>query len=296
MLALMVSGAQSATIRCTSTWEEPSDPSRRANILAFFHPAFPPFGLCQTISIMGRIEKGDFAVFRDLYRSNHPALTQVHLISPGGDAREAMAIGQFLRKYLLRANAPSLVKGSGGSMGALARPGESMCPGPNCICASACALIWFGAVRREGTVGLHRPVIGDVSFPSMEPEEASKGYRQVLGEISDYMAKMEVPPDLIERMVSTDSSEITWTGSRDFRESLILSEPPSIAEWINSSCGSITKDQITTLTDLFGARQKGTRLAAPDEAVFKDLWGKFENRTTCADLIMNIHRAKLSPP
>src|SRR5262249_47078306 len=103
----------------------------------------------------------------------------------------------------------------------------------HCICASACALIWFGAVTRQGTVGLHRPRIDDPMFRGLSPPDASTAYRRLLERIDAYLNEMEVPKSIIESMIATGSGDIRWVEDIDDG----LDHPPSIAEWIDASCG-----------------------------------------------------------
>jgi hypothetical protein len=92
---------------------------------------------------------------------------------------------------------------------------ENLCRGQECICASACALMWFGAVERLGEVGLHRPSTEDPAFKALPPAEASTTYRRILSSIISYLDEMEVPKPMIDAMVSTSSSEIRWVGGVD---------------------------------------------------------------------------------
>jgi hypothetical protein len=255
---------------------------------------------------MGRIEKGDYAAFLDLYRKNHRALDAVYLASPGGDAEEAMLIGWLLRKYLLTAKAPVRLSSGGylrapldaddGDQTIYGEPSKAqeLCSGPGCVCASACALIWFGAVERSGTIGLHRPVISDPSFQGMPPDQASKVYRQVLDDIRRYLAEMEAPPVLIEKMIATDSSEIEWSDRYDDYPR----EPPSIAEWINSSCGSFTPGEEVTTADLSLRKHGfyGPPLNAREDERWRELTKRSDKRLDCSRKLRRVHVDALGPP
>src|SRR6266581_4769501 len=117
----------------------------------------------------------------------------ITLISDGGSAYEGIRIGRLLRKYLITTYASGSVLTGCGSAG--------------CICASACALIWFGGVQRMGIVGLHRPRLDDPDFANAPPDEATKIYRKILDDITNYLNEMEVPRTAIEAMVAASSSE-----------------------------------------------------------------------------------------
>jgi len=284
-----------ASIECLKTWPGSSigDAKRAERVQALIREMFPsgfsPLGRCKAAGIIGRIEKGDHAAFRKLYRANHPALESVYLISPGGDADEAISIGLMLRKYLLEAYAPA---GSSDGTGFLTLPKHGDCAGRECVCASACALIWFGAVSRSGEVGLHRPIITDPTFRTMAPSKASRMYKRVLGRVKSYLADVETSPALINAMVATDSSEIKWVNEWDH----LLKEPPSIAEWINSSCGAFTENQIRKYIELITRRGRGGSLTADEEDLSHKLGMQYSKRLNCMWRLKRVHRDALSPP
>jgi hypothetical protein len=161
------------------------------------------------------IRPGDYKIFESFLRKSWPTLTMIKLISNGGSAYEAIKIGRLIRRYLITTYVPRVGCGSTG-----------------CVCASACALIWFGGIERLGVVGLHRPRIDNPDFASQSPEEATRLYRSVLYDITSYLEEMEVPRPIIEATVATSSSEIRWVDAIADH----LSRPPSYAEWEDASC------------------------------------------------------------
>jgi hypothetical protein len=161
---------------------------------------------------------GDYETLLKFLRANWPAVSEVELISDGGSAYEAIRIGRLLRKYLITTYVSGLA--------------SLRCASTGCICASACALIWFGGVQRMGTVGLHRPRFDDPDFANLPPEDATKLYRRSLKEIEGYLEEMEAPQPIIEDMIATSSSDIHWVNSIADQ----LSRPPSYAEWEDASC------------------------------------------------------------
>jgi hypothetical protein len=115
------------------------------------------------------------------------------------------------------------------------------------MCASACALTWFGGVERGGEVGLHRPRITDPEFKSLAPAQATAVYRRTLNEIEAYLHEMEAPQPIIDAMVATGSSEIRWVDAQNDH----LERPPRFAEWEDANCGSFTKDEENTVNKLY---------------------------------------------
>jgi hypothetical protein len=187
--------------------------------------------------LTGEISKGDYDKVATFIRAHHPFLSAFDLASAGGDVDEALKIGRLFRKYLITTFAPTTVR-FGADLNAtdddvphLSVGLRDLCRGSDCICASACALIWTGGVGRIGTVGLHRPRINDPMFRGLPPADASNAYRQVLGRIAAYLDEMEVPKSTVALMVATSSSDIHWVREGE------VDEPPSIAEWVEASCG-----------------------------------------------------------
>jgi len=197
---------------------------------------------CTTGFLNGQIFKGDYEKVATLLEANRPFLNIFALDSPGGDVDDALKIGRLLRKHLVETWAPIPFPIGG----ALVVPGVvagdeklvSLCSGPGCTCASACALIWFGGVARVGTVGLHRPSTGDPVFRQLSPSNASTGYRREVEDIVAYLDEMEVPKSIVESMVNTSSDDLRWVGAVNEG----LDRPPSIAEWEDATCGRLRVD------------------------------------------------------
>jgi hypothetical protein len=247
--------------------------------------ARPTKSTCADGLISGPIKRGDYEKVLALYRQNHPFLAAFTLSSPGGDVGEAIKIGRLFRKYLITAYAPRRLSFSGAEIFSLPGGGTE-CDSGRCLCASACALIWFGAVDRNGSVGLHRPRTDDPSFKALAPTEAADAYRRVLNSIRQYLDEMEVPKPMIEAMIATGSADIRWANSDDE-----LDRPPSLAEWEDATCGGFSvKDRSFLLHD------KGSNLA-PKE---RDLRDQLQNRRSqwrrCQVELLSSHRDKLPPP
>jgi hypothetical protein len=183
---------------------------------------------CNTGALRGAIVQGDDEKLVGFYSASHPFLRQFLLISPGGSVEAAINIGRVFRKYLIGAYAPEeRIDGRSRPWSDANGQLVDWCTGQECICASACALIWFGAVEREGQVGLHRPTTKDPAFRTLSPADASRVYRKMLGMVTTYLDEMEAPKSMIDAMVNTSSSEIQWVDS----DTCGLRHPPSIAEW-----------------------------------------------------------------
>lgn len=166
--------------------------------------------------------------------------------------------------------------------------GGPECDSGRCICASACALIWFGAVGRYGSVGLHRPRTDDPYFKALDPTAAADAYRRALNSIRQYLDEMEEPKPMIEAMVSTGSADIKWVNADDD-----LDRPPSLAEWEDANCGGFSVENQKSESDLYGRRSNLTQKE-------HDLLHKLDNRRSqweqCKDELLASHRDSLPPP
>jgi len=207
---------------------------------------------CFSGLLQGQISKGDYEKVVTFLKAHHPFLGTFGLVSRGGDVDEALKIGRLFRKYLISTQAQfqfpqydrrlprrldwdEAIATGVIVLDLFAAPDMPPCRGQDCTCASACALIWFGGVRRAGHVGVHRPQIMDPMFKGLSPADASTAYRRALASIAAYLDEMEVPKSIIESMVTTSSSDIRWV---DAGNDGLERVPPSIAEWEYASCGS----------------------------------------------------------
>jgi hypothetical protein len=232
----------------------------------------PAPGMCQWAFLHGTISRGDYDRVLAFYRQNHQVLNVFELSSPGGDVLEAMKIGKLMRKFLITAWAPySILLENGGEYWF----GQA-CQGPGCACASACALIWFGAVDRNGRVGLHRPRIDDPEFKVLPPAEATKVYRRTLDEIGKYLDEMEAPRSMIDAMVATNSADIRWVDA----EKDDLKRPPSIAEWADAACGYIPNEEKNATGEL-SMKEINSTLSPRDAVLLKLLREKDTKHSQC---------------
>jgi hypothetical protein len=253
----------------------------------------PTESTCGSGFIYGAIKQGDYEKVRALYRRNHPFMHSFILASPGGDVAEAMKIGRLFRKYLIHVIAPMRIKERNYEFFFLpVLPGDEPECGVDhneCTCASACALIWFGAVGRFGSVGLHRPRIDDPSFKALGPKDAAAIYGRVLNSIRQYMDEMEAPKPLIEAMVATGSADIKWVADHDG-----LKRPPSLAEWEDANCGTLSEGEAKLLSDL--TDKKRSTLTRQEQSVRDQLEKRSRTVDLCKIELLSSHRDMLLPP
>jgi hypothetical protein len=292
--ALAATPTHSAEIGCATVW---SLQGATAQTVEEMHQRRFPSGRrpvlgtsCFTGVLRGTIVKGDDEKLVRFYRANHPFLHSFLLISPGGNVDAAINIGRLFRKYLIEAFAPVKAYGDVRERPWIDANGQivNWCSGRECICASACALIWFGAVEREGEAGLHRPSTEDPAFKALSPAEASTIYRRILGSVTGYLDEMEVPRPMVDAMVGTGSSEIRWVDS----DTDGLRRPPSIAEWEDASCGSFTSEERNAYYML---AVKTTR-SSQEQLFLKRLADKLSKDGQCRFSLLDTQRDRLASP
>lgn len=285
VLALVVSpflALPSSTAEITCVGARPAggySAEQRARILeAYPSGRVPNADTCLEALIKGPITSGDSAKFAQLLRKSHPFLDSVLLWSSGGSVEEAIKIGRLIRKGLLETAAPLNVgelNRDRQGRGVLFYGNDKVCMGYDCHCASACFLVWASGVERDGTfLGLHRPTTSSTSFATLPPDRAATLYRQLLSDIGKYLNEMEVPPRFIEAMTDTSSRDMRWL---TFDEAVSMRKVPSIAEWISTTCGMMTKEQNDTHAMLLG--RKG--LSHQQQMLFDLLDKKWTEMNAC---------------
>lgn len=183
--------------------------SRNLVFLASIFFSFNP-GLAMAengpISISGEItsETAD-AVERRLRNRTYHKPQIIVSGSPGGDVYAAMRIGSMLRL----AKASIKVEGE---------------------CNSACAIIYFGAVKRQlkGTLGLHRPYLSRMSGFLVAPTQSE--IKDLYDDVAEYSDLMNISPSVVERMLSTPPEEMLIFDEETISD-VVPGTDPAHREW-----------------------------------------------------------------
>lgn len=202
-------------------------------------------GASTAILIEGMIEKGDAKKFSSLvwtklFGERGPNTFPVILRSPGGSVYEAMEIGNLIRRLMLGTLAPiSDVQNRPLCLELEAFPERRA----SCVCASACFLIYAaGAPRNAGYVLLHRPFVDQRDNARLSLDSSTKLMATTQKDVSDYLARMEIPREYVETMFSTPSNmgvPIEHSAMRD----RIAGYPSAIQEWLMAKCRTTTYGQ-----------------------------------------------------
>lgn len=180
-----------------------------------------------TIKMTGRIESGDATALRNALRASPPSgwfIGTLLLDSPGGDVREALEVARIVRDALL---ATSNVDQDSDVSVAGARSFYA--------CISACALIWFAGVDRDGYggqnktngrfgIGLHRPYFVSDSY-RQSPSVVADAQQNMTAQVREFLRREQVPEEFIQRMLERSSREIYWLDESGDRAALIGRAP-----------------------------------------------------------------------
>ncbi len=114
--------------------------------------------------------------------------------------------------------------------------GDGLRDQKNCLCASACFFIWAAGSTREGErIYVHRPRLDPKVFDDL-PEKAGDVYATVARDARSYLADMDVPTSIVDRMFDTASTH----GSPLTLEELDqMGEAPYYSEFRISKCGPL---------------------------------------------------------
>ncbi len=231
-----------------------------------------------TLVIEGKIEAGDYEALRDVISNFGPLIKDVYLYSPGGDAIEAMKMGDLLRNLYLTTVSPnfSLTEYQRDRNKISPACDRSYEPGPkdqsNCTCDSACFLIWLGGFERKGVyVGVHRPVFDTEFYSSISPSDAEALYESMIASMEEYLQKYKVPDEIIEQMLNTPSHEIHGIWAEQ-----LGGYPAFYDERLTAICGVTTNTGPIRLLEL--KREEG-RITAEEEDELEMLQSNIANNS-----------------
>ena len=160
---------------------------------AEFRLALDSIGKGNTIIILeGKIETGDFEKFKsvlDNQNAQKVAVNGIILNSPGGAVVPALEIGRYIRLKRLVTYSPL------------------SCDESECICASACALIWLGGIARTGTVYAHRPSLRDED-QRLDFDAWDRVINTAQNDIDLYLREMRITDTVSEALLSTNPNDI----------------------------------------------------------------------------------------
>lgn len=209
------------------------------------------------IVLLGEIVEGDSKTFNNIIKEanlNGHTISSVTLFSTGGSLAEAIKIGRLVRRYRLSTISPNekmtkvtrrLEDGACYTAGTISGR-KIRASDPNCICASACGLIWLSGILRDGDIWLHHSYLGqstqstDFSSMSMKLDLARR-------QTAEFLEEMRVPRFVEDIALTTESANLEMVSSADDR----LRIDPVINEYLEFHCPySLTVEEREKRRDL----------------------------------------------
>lgn len=281
--------AHAANITCADTWSELGGVNAGSLIdEEAFKERFPSGrrptpSSCRTIYIEGDLISGDAVHFLQLLQQNHPFVSTVILASHGGSVREALEIGELVRKYLLITVVPSLPQtvaiytgrldifsggfiSDGQHISTALSSGTSLktlCQGFDCFCASACTDIWAaGSIRYGNFLGVHQVFTEQVENRDnvgLSPAEVRRPQQAAIDFNLKYLQQMEIPEKLQQQLADTSPYSVSWVSPNDMRQMIY---PPSTLKLLDACNAEIYVFQcyitkLSALRDAMGAPTEG---------------------------------------
>jgi hypothetical protein len=193
------------------------------------------------IIISGEIVTGDADRFEDALGKAGPDVAIVKLrASPGGDLREAIRIGQLIRRLKMFTDVAAQADPS---------PVIDLTPegayvygtDADATCASACFFIWIAGAQRQGNYMLvvHRPYFDPTEFSKLGSDQAQSAYAELEKVAYSYLEAMGTPGSVIDLIRRTPSNNGTTLETRFVVEEL-WPMAPDIDEWLRAKCGAFS--------------------------------------------------------
>lgn len=237
----------------------------------------------QVVVLEGVIEKGDFQRLSAVLGEVGPFIGDIWLYSPGGDAYEAMRIGELVNALRLRTVSPyvtvddrvlddTILIEDCSPRSYIIVPRDKA----NCVCASACSLIWLGGVvRKNSLLRIHRPKLAEQEFAQLTTDEAQKRYALMSADIEKYLIKYSFPKEAIEMMRNTPSYEL-----KTYYAIEIEGRVPFFDELVAARCGSVSNNEYGA-HESYLVKQKQGLLSEADAEKLKQLSGRIADVNYC---------------
>lgn len=260
---------------------------------------------CEAILIQGEIVQGDLQRLEAILdpdtnrRPFDPPPSRrasdthiVYLNSPGGDVLEAMAMGRLIRQLHLHTDAPRrwepnlsngtlpMLEGGAGPNGF-----REACRGPDCVCASACFLIWAGGIKRTGdNILVHRPRATQGMVRQLGVADTRAALTEIRRRVETYLREMEVPSNVITAAMETEPGALVVanmnpSGAWDY------GFVPSIVDSLTDACRIPTqreRQQLPRLlTEITSLRERGQPVPSALRQSYESLDGRYVEGERC---------------
>lgn len=184
------------------------------------------------IVLQGVIEEGDFEKVLDTILVGGLHADTVFLATSGGNATEALKIGRLIRDLGYTTQAPILAGDT-----PLCHPSLGVSP-QNCVCYSACSLIYVAGVERQGDyLGVHRVFLNYADSRNLGLADSIELSSRMRQQSAAYLLDMDAPISLIEKINSSSSDQLEILEETYIRDNL-TGYIPAYEEWLIARCGS----------------------------------------------------------
>lgn len=184
------------------------------------------------IVLQGVIEEGDFEKFLDIVLVGGLHADRIFLASNGGNATEAFKIGRLIRDLGYTTQAPILAGDT-----PLCNPSLGV-SSQNCVCYSACSLIYVAGVERQGDyLGVHRVFLNYADSRNLGLADSIELSNRMTQQSATYLLDMDAPISLIEKINSSSSDQLEILEESYIRNNL-AGYIPAYEEWLIARCGS----------------------------------------------------------
>jgi hypothetical protein len=182
------------------------------------------------IIIEGKIQTGDYERLLNKILEKGISYRTIFLASAGGDATEAIKIGRMIRSL------------NYSTQTGLNFNGKNFCnkdiKPENCICASACPLIYLGGVHRYGdALAVHRIFLNHDALKNLSLEESKSLSKYLDIATEKYLTEMGAPSSLSEKISSATSDKIVFL-EKDYVERNLYGYIKGYDEAMIAKCGS----------------------------------------------------------
>jgi hypothetical protein len=235
----------------------------------------------RSLVIEGPIESGDYAHFLKVVKDSQGKLTDVYLLSPGGDFVEAMKIGRALRALEMGSVVPGRnpagqpVCGDEYSISAVPRDPA------NCTAASAAFFIHVGAVERSGLyLVVHRPSFAPEQFAKLTESQAQAAFDALQRDAHTYMTEMGVPPQVQEEVMGTPPDKGLVVDEKTVRN-YFVGKIPYQEEWRHAKCAQLSPVETQRLDVLVAKMLAPGSLTSVEWAEYRPIQEKRDIETKC---------------
>jgi hypothetical protein len=201
----------------------------------------------------GRIEPGDADKITRIL--NDYIVRKFTIWSPGGDVREAINIANILRSAGITVSTAS--RNEMLRKHCITDPQHPLCVSAlteincgserhrprnsaNCICASACAIVWLTAFAQDGIsevtmplIGVHQPKLAEQHFSQLPFDRARVSYDSMMAIMREYLQANGVAEVVVHRFLNTPNDGLYLLNMPEIEVSY---RPGPLRPWLIERC------------------------------------------------------------